>query len=70
MNGIFSWDGGYQPASPILNGAEIKGIEEEIKQTASFRNNYHKACVNLIYTGKWIINLHSEILKSFGLTVH
>ena len=47
----------------------MKILKEEIKQRTAFRNEYHKGCVNLIFTGKWIINLHSEIFKSFGLTV-
>ena len=37
----------------------MKSIEEEIKQKAAFRNSYHK----------WIINLHGEIFKRYGLTL-
>lgn len=47
----------------------MKHIKEEIKQKSAFRNSYHKGCVNLIYTGKWIINLHGEIFKRYGLTL-
>ena len=47
----------------------MKSIKEEIKQKSAFRNSYHKGCVNLIYTGKWIINLHGEIFKQYGLTL-
>jgi len=44
-------------------------IDKEISQTKPFRNNYHKASVNLIYTGKWIIKLHNELFKTFGLSI-
>lgn len=47
----------------------MKNLKEEIKQKSAFRNSYHKGCVNLIYTGKWIINLHGEIFKRYGLTL-
>jgi DNA-binding MarR family transcriptional regulator len=45
------------------------GIKEDIKQVRSFRNEYHKATVNLIYTGKWIINFHNELLIEHGLSM-
>ena len=44
-------------------------IEKEIKQGRSFRNEYHKTTVNLIFTGRWIFNLHNELFKTFGLTL-
>lgn len=44
-------------------------LEEKIKQTKPFRNHYHKAAVNLIYTGKWILQIHAEIFKSYKLTL-
>ena len=44
-------------------------IGEEIKQGKPFRNPYHKASVNLLFTGRWIFNLHNELFKTFGLTV-
>ena len=44
-------------------------LEIEIKQSKPFRNDYHKASVNLIYTGKWIINFHNEVFKKFHLTL-
>ena len=44
-------------------------IEQEIAQQRSFRNDYHKASVNLIYTGKWLINLHNCIFQEYGLTI-
>lgn len=44
-------------------------LENEIKQVKGFRNDYHKAAVNLIFTGKWIIQFHSELFKPYQLTV-
>jgi DNA-binding MarR family transcriptional regulator len=47
----------------------MKRIEEAIQQLTSFRNAYHKATVNLIYSGRWIINLHNELFNEFKLTI-
>jgi DNA-binding MarR family transcriptional regulator len=47
----------------------MKRIEDAIKQGHSFRNTYHKTSVNLIYTGRWIFNLHNDLFSSFGLTL-
>src|ERR1017187_1071674 len=44
-------------------------IEKEIKQGRSFRNAYHKTTVNLIFTGRWIFNLHNELFKTYGLSI-
>ena len=43
-------------------------ISETIKQGKPFRNNYHRTAINLIFTGRWIFNLHNELFKSYGLT--
>ena len=43
-------------------------LEKEIQQVKPFRNNYHKAAVNLIFTGKWMIQFHSDIFKQYNLT--
>ena len=43
-------------------------LEKEIQQVKPFRNNYHKASVNLIFTGKWMIQFHSDIFKQYNLT--
>ncbi|HLF45714.1 MAG TPA: MarR family transcriptional regulator [Chitinophagaceae bacterium] len=43
-------------------------LEKEIHQVKPFRNNYHKAAVNLIFTGKWMIQFHSDIFKKYNLT--
>jgi DNA-binding MarR family transcriptional regulator len=42
-------------------------IEEAIKQK-SFKNEYHKVGVNIIYTASWIQFHHSRLLKEFGLS--
>ncbi len=44
-------------------------LEKEIQQVKPFRNNFHKAAVNLIFTGKWMIQFHSDVLKQYNLTV-
>ena len=44
-------------------------LEEEIQQVKPFRNNYHKAAVNLIFTGKWMIQFHSDVFKKYNLTI-
>ncbi len=44
-------------------------LEKEIQQIKPFRNNYHKAAVNLIFTGKWMIQFHSAIFKKYDLTI-
>ena len=43
-------------------------LEKEIHQTKPFRNNYHKASVNLIFTGKWMLQFHSDVFKKYGIT--
>jgi len=42
-------------------------LETEIKQK-EFANPYVKLMVNLIYTGTWMKNIHSELLKPHKLT--
>jgi DNA-binding MarR family transcriptional regulator len=43
-------------------------LESEIAQY-NFRNIYHKAAINLIFTFNWLYNLQSEIFKPFNLTI-
>ncbi len=43
-------------------------IEKELLQKA-FRNNYHKAEVNLFFTYNWLYEHRSKILKQHGLTI-
>ncbi len=42
-------------------------LEEEIKQE-SFRNEYHKLAVNLIFTHSWLISKIESILTEFDIT--
>jgi DNA-binding MarR family transcriptional regulator len=42
-------------------------LEEAIKQK-SFKNEYQKAGVNIIYTASWLNLKHSKIFKSLGIT--
>jgi DNA-binding MarR family transcriptional regulator len=43
-------------------------LEEEICQK-SFRNNKHKAVVNIIYTYNWLYSRQYDLLKPYGLTI-
>lgn len=43
------------------------GIAEDIKQK-SFKNEFSKAVVNLIYTNSWLNQKHFALFKPFGLT--
>ena len=43
-------------------------LESEITQY-NFRNIYHKAAINLIFTFNWLYNLQSGIFKPFNLTI-
>jgi len=43
-------------------------LEEEIKQK-SFKNEYHKLVVNLVYTGNWVGAKNSDQLKQHKLTL-
>jgi len=42
-------------------------LEEEITQK-HFRNEYHKAAVNMVYTFNWLNNQNTSILKPLGIT--
>lgn len=43
-------------------------LEEEIKQTIPFKNEFAKLAVNILYTHGWLINKYSEILKRYSIT--
>lgn len=47
----------------------MRTIDQEIRQGKPFQNSYHKASVNLIFTGKWLFNLHNEIFQEYDLSV-
>jgi DNA-binding MarR family transcriptional regulator len=42
-------------------------LEEEIKQP-TFRNEYHKLAVNVIYTYGWLMNSQSRLFTKYQLT--
>jgi DNA-binding MarR family transcriptional regulator len=42
-------------------------LEKEIKQD-KFINEYHKASVNILYTGSWLYNINMTYLKKFNIT--
>jgi len=44
-------------------------IEKAIQQKRPFRNEYHRAAVNLIYSSNWIMEHHKEFFKKYGLTM-
>jgi DNA-binding MarR family transcriptional regulator len=44
-------------------------LEKEIHQVKAFRNDYHRASVNLIFSGKWMIQFHSDIFRKYNLTI-
>lgn len=44
------------------------GILEEIKQKRPFRNEWHKASVNLIFTYNWIQDRSRHVLNQMGIT--
>src|ERR1035437_121254 len=46
----------------------IMTLESEIHQVKPFRNNYHKAAVNIIHSGKWMLQFMADVLKQYRLT--
>ena len=44
----------------------MKSIDEEIQ--SKFKNEHHKAFVNLLFTSHWMINLQDDIFKEFDIT--
>ncbi len=43
-------------------------LEKDIQQIKPFRNDYHKAFVNIIFTGKWVLQFNYDLLKPYNLT--
>jgi DNA-binding MarR family transcriptional regulator len=43
-------------------------LEQEIKQSKPFKNNYEKTIVNLIYTNNWLNLKQNKILKEFNVS--
>jgi DNA-binding MarR family transcriptional regulator len=46
----------------------MKRIEEEIQQPR-FRNEFHKASVNLLFSASWHSNRQREVLQPFDITL-
>lgn len=44
------------------------GIGEDIQQRKDFRNEFHKALVNTIYSSNWILERVKEFMSKEGLT--
>lgn len=42
-------------------------LEQDIKQE-KFQNEFHKASINILYTGSWLYNVHATYLKKFDIT--
>jgi DNA-binding MarR family transcriptional regulator len=42
-------------------------IEHEIQQP-TFRNPHQKAIINLVFTYHWLMNMHKDFFKPFGIT--
>lgn len=42
-------------------------LEKEINQN-KFRDEFHKATINILYTGGWINSITNKFLKNYGLT--
>jgi DNA-binding MarR family transcriptional regulator len=49
------------------NHGSMKRIEEEIKQS-SFKSEFSKAIVNMIFTNGWMHQKQLEVFKPYGLT--
>ncbi len=43
-------------------------LEDEIKQTKSFKDPYHKLQVNLMFTASWIRNLNTQYFKPYNIS--
>src|ERR1035437_2100247 len=52
-----------------VDGQWFMQLEKEIHQIRPFRNDYHKATVNIIYSGKWMLQFISDVLKPHKLTL-
>ena len=42
-------------------------LEEEIRQT-NFRNEFHKAFLNVVYSANWLQNRQAQVFRNFELT--
>lgn len=46
----------------------VMRLEEEIVQR-SFKNEYEKAIVNMVFSYNWLVNFHINLLKPYGITI-
>lgn len=44
-------------------------IEKVIQQKQSFRNEFHKAVVNMLYTSGWLTRELTSLLKQYGIAM-
>jgi len=54
---------------PDFRKPEQMSIKTDIKQSKPFRNEYHEATVNLIYTFNWVVDQIKTKLKPYGITM-
>ena len=54
-----------------LNKKRIKELDMELAKSiqSSFKNEYEKMAVNIIYTANWLQLSHSKQLKFFGISI-
>lgn len=45
----------------------MPSIGDEVKQE-KFQNEFHKAAVNILFTGSWLYNQNAAVLKAFNVT--
>ena len=44
-------------------------LEKDIHQLSKFKNEHHKALVNLIYTYNWTVERHKKCLEAVDITL-
>ncbi len=55
------------PLTPIFAQTSLMNIEREIQQT-SFRNEYQKATINLLFSSNWLLEKIREFLEKEDIT--
>ncbi len=45
-------------------------LEDELKQSKKFSNEYEKLLVNLLFTSSWVTAKHIQHLKPYGISTH
>ena len=54
---------------PNFRKPKQMSIKTDIKQTKPFRNDFHEAVVNLIYTYNWVVDQIKQRIKPYGITM-